>query len=60
MVCWTGLEDAHVCLVSQIWASAAGGLTDVGHFPLMLGYGEEDKPFHMAAPGFECPQGCAK
>lgn len=37
-------------MVSPMWPSLAGGLTDGGH-------GEEEGPFHTAAPGFECPQG---
>lgn len=49
MPCWTSVDDAHVYAVSPMWPSLAGGLTDGGH-------GEEDGPFHMAAPGFECPQ----
>lgn len=55
MPCWTGLDDAHVYLVSQTWASSAGGLTDGGHFPLRLEHGEENE--HMAALGLEHPQG---
>lgn len=32
--CWLGLDDAHIYLVSQMGASAAGGLTGGGNFLL--------------------------
>lgn len=30
---WAGLDDAHIYLVSQMWESSAGGLTDGGCLP---------------------------
>ena len=55
--CWTGLGDASVYLVSQMWASLARGLTDGRHLPSGWDMGRKMNPSTWQPQASSVPKG---